>query len=259
MARTLKFNLRSQSQIPKEGNLEEQALAISVGKHKIDFYIPDIEAEIEGELIKEDTPKVQKVVDKINQYIENIADDYFLLGLHLIALHKMLKKSGLSTEQVRTWYAENINMPYSSAMQCKKVAEVYSPNPDLINRYTASGAYLLSSCKTQEEREEIWDEARGKKPSASVRNIREVLKKRREQAVVESASEDESDDYEIEEEENLPPTYRMTEIQIHEALLRLASYAEDLTQCTDPTEQIEMRHALIQATHELVEKMEELL
>ena len=44
-------------------------------------------------------------------------------------------------------HISDINMPYSSAMQCKKVAEVYSENPELIGRYSASGAYLLSSCE----------------------------------------------------------------------------------------------------------------
>ncbi|GIT70960.1 MAG: hypothetical protein Ct9H300mP28_07740 [Pseudomonadota bacterium] len=74
------------------------------------------------------------MVNRINKYIENIADDYFLLGLHLISLHSLLRESKLTTEQIKTWYAENINMPYSSAMQCRKVAEVYASNPELITR-----------------------------------------------------------------------------------------------------------------------------
>ena len=55
-------------------------------------------------------PQVQTVLNRINKYIENIADDYFLLGLHLISLHALLRESELTTEQIKSWYAENINM-----------------------------------------------------------------------------------------------------------------------------------------------------
>ena len=125
------------------------------------------------------------MVNRINKYIENIADDYFLLGLHLISLHSLLRESKLATEQIKSWYAENINMPYSSAMQCRKVAEVYELNPELITRYTASGAYLLSTCRTPEEREEIWQEARGEKNAPSIRELRETLKRVREKKLLE--------------------------------------------------------------------------
>ena len=45
----------------------------------------------------------------------------------------------------------------------KALQEAYSSNPELIERYTASGAYLLSSCDTAAEREEIWKKAKGDK------------------------------------------------------------------------------------------------
>ncbi|MBF0238973.1 MAG: hypothetical protein HQM12_14825 [SAR324 cluster bacterium] len=256
MARSLKFNLLSQSQIPKEGKLDVDASkALAVGGRKIDFYVPLLEDMEEGITTARENAKVQEVVDKINQYIENIADDFLLLGLHLIALHRALKNSGLTIDQIKSWYAENINMPYSSAMQCKKVAEVYGANPDLINRYTASGAYLLSSLKTPEEREAVWAEAKGDKPSATVRDIREALKKKRDRLTV---VETENDDDE-EELEDLPVAYRMNEAQIHEAYIRLTGYAEDLVQCADPEEQIEMRQALVKATQDLLEKISETL
>ncbi|MGK5093628.1 hypothetical protein WDW89_16660 [Deltaproteobacteria bacterium TL4] len=249
MARALKFNLRSQSQIVKEGDIPvEKERVIPVGIRKATFFIPDLEEALELGLEK-GAPKIQKVVDQINQYIENIADDYFLLGLHLISLHHVLKKSGLTTEQVKSWYTENINMPYSSAMQCKKVAEAYREQPDLIGKYTASGAYLLSSC-SQEERDEIWNEARRDKDTATVRELRETLKRRREQVALEEPVVEDV-------VKEALPTFRMTEVQIHESLLQLTSYSKNLTQCANPDEQVEMRHALIEAIQDLITKIEE--
>ena len=42
----------------------------------------------------------------------------------------------------------------------------------LIGRYTASGAYLLSSYKTAEEREEIWQKAKGESQKAKGKNTK---------------------------------------------------------------------------------------
>jgi len=180
MSKGLNIDLGSQREIKQEGKGKEFSNTsippLVVGKIKTNFFLPDLKLDSVKGSIKEISPPVQKVVSRINKFIENIADDYFLLGLHLISLHSLLRESKLTTNQIKSWYTDNINMPYSSAMQCRKVAEVYSESPEMISRYTASGAYLLSSCKTAEEREEIWQKAKGDKSSASIRDIREALK-----------------------------------------------------------------------------------
>ena len=253
MARTLKFNLLSQSQIPKEGKMNEGNANIAVGQRRVEFFVPNLEKEVaKTSTVAGEPSRIQTIVDKINQYIDNIADDYFLLGLHLIALHRMLKQSDLTIDQIKMWYTENINMPYSSAMQCRKVAEIYEHNPELINRYTASGAYLLSSCATQEEREEIWNEARGDKPAATVREVREVLKRRREQALLEASNEEEDS------VETIPlPVYCMAEQQVFESLTQLTTYASNLAQSKNPDDRLEMRQALIKAVEEFLQKVTE--
>ena len=182
MGKALKIKLGSQREIKQEGTKESFAYSenpkLSVGKIKTFFFLPDlkIDSEEDTDNAEQISPPVQNVINRINKFIENIADDYFLLGLHLISLHSLLRQSKLTTDQIKLWYEENINMPYSSAMQCRKVAEVYSENPELIGRYTATGAYLLSSCKNSEEREEIWQEARGVKTAPSTRDLRETIK-----------------------------------------------------------------------------------
>ena len=180
MSKVLKINLDSQKGIKQEGeknNLSKKSdNSLTVGKIKTNFFLPELKIDSLNGTDEEISQPLKKVVTRINKFIANIADDYFLLGLYLISLHSLLKESKLSTEQIKSWYAENINMPYSSAMQCRKVAQVYSENPELIERYTASGAYLLSSCETAEEREEIWQKAKGEKATATIRDIREELK-----------------------------------------------------------------------------------
>jgi len=180
MGKALKIKLGSQREIHQEGVQENfkssENPKLSVGKIKTFFFLPELKMDDGKNTTQQVSPPVQKVVNRINKFIENIADDYFLLGLHLISLHSLLRASKLTTEQIKSWYGENINMPYSSAMQCRKVAEVYSDNPELIGRYTATGAYLLSSYKTPEEREEIWQKARGEKSAPSTRDLRETIK-----------------------------------------------------------------------------------
>ncbi|HBD29136.1 MAG TPA: hypothetical protein DC040_08280, partial [Deltaproteobacteria bacterium] len=159
MSKALKINLNSQREIRQEGAQDPKSIPASstlpVGRIKTDFFLPELNLDTVEDSTEKSSPQVQKVVSRINKFIENIADDYFLLGLHLISLHSLLKESKLNTEQIRSWYAENINMPYSSAMQCRKVADVYSANPEQIGRYTTCGGYLFGSCKTPEERGEI--------------------------------------------------------------------------------------------------------
>ena len=155
MNKQLKINLNSQREIHQEGFNKNSATrnssSLPIGRIKKEFFLPELNIDSAQQSLQKGYPQVKTVVNKINKYIDNIADDYFLLGLHLISLHSLLRESKLTTEQIKFWYAENINMPYSSAMQCRKVAEVYETNPELITRYTASGAYILSTCRTPEE------------------------------------------------------------------------------------------------------------
>ncbi|MBF0280008.1 MAG: hypothetical protein HQM13_19580 [SAR324 cluster bacterium] len=245
MARTLNFDLNSQSKIGQEGVSPQQKPPMLVGQRQIDFSIPYYDPGLSQEIVSQNTPQAQQIIDRINQYIENISDDYLLLGAHLIALHQLLKQSRLSTDQIKTWYAENVNMPYSSAMQCKKVALVYADQPELINRYTASGAYLLSSFKSHEEREIVWKEACGSKSTASIRELRAVLKKR-----------NEMEQSEISESKSSTRQFKMGENEIHEAFVKLSEEAKKLRYSTDPERQSQ-REQLIQATRDLLREMTE--
>ena len=226
MGKVLKINLDSQNEIEQEGskgNLPDTSKnSISVGKVRTNFFLPDIKLEAPIDTSQEIAPPIKKVVGKINKFIENIADDYFLLGLHLISLHALLKESKLTSDQIKFWYAENINMPYSSAMQCKKVAEVYSESPELIGRYTASGAYLLSSCTTAEEREEIWKKARGEKPTASVRDIRETLKLYRSKKLFYNNE----NEFKIDEKFDLDSKELALQFKIRKSLEKITVYSE---------------------------------
>ena len=257
MSKELKINLNSQREILQEGaqkNLDvSNNSSLPTGRIKKEFFLPELKIDSSLDSLQKGFPKVQTVVNKINKYIENIADDYFLLGLHLISLHSLLKESKLATEQIKSWYAENINMPYSSAMQCRKVAEVYELNPELITRYTASGAYLLSTCRTPEEREEIWQEARGEKNAPSIRQLRETLKHVREKKLL---------------EENGPPKlktgkedsvgkYRMSPEKIKDSLQAVNAYFERFADCANQEEQLELRQILISSVKQLLKGMRE--
>ncbi len=174
MAKQLDVTFTPQSQIQVE-HLSQKSKGVPVGSREPRFNLPDLpdltETKLDG-----DHPQALQMVTRINRFIENIADDYFLLGLHLIVLHKMLKGSQMTTAQIKAWYLDKINMPYSSAMQCKKVAEVYEDSPNLIERYGASGAYLLTTLNSHEEREKVWIQACGEKATASIASLRQELK-----------------------------------------------------------------------------------
>lgn len=246
MARRLKLNLIPQSEIRKEGENSPTEEVLAVGKVQTEFFIPEVELNY-SEDIAEGGPQIDHLVGRINKYVENIADDYFLLGLHLIALHKLLKQSNLNTDQVKSWYIENIDMPYSSAMQCKKVAEVYQDNPSLIGRYTASGAYLLSGCQSHEEREAIWNQARSGKEEPSVRDLRTVLKQRKE---IELQQRNDA----------LPPVpseFLMDETSIYENLQYLLTQANLLIGEQDEEKRIKERQTLIASMKSLIHQMEQ--
>jgi len=254
--KALKIILNSQSEIQQEGVRNPKSLtensALPVGRIKTDFFLPELNLDTIENSTKNSSLQVQKVVSRINKFIENIADDYFLLGLHLISLHSLLKESKLNTEQIRSWYAENINMPYSSAMQCRKVAEVYSENPELIGRYTASGAYLLSSCNTPEEREEIWQKARGEKSVPSIRELRETLKGARERW----ALEQQESEVVKNKNENSVKKFWMTPGKIHESLQTISDYCDSFVACEKPNEQYKMREILLDSLRKFIKNLE---
>ncbi|MEE2600680.1 MAG: hypothetical protein VYD83_09615 [SAR324 cluster bacterium] len=257
MSKPLNINLGSQREIQREGTRKNVTTSttsiLPVGRIQTNFYLPELKIDSTEDCLQKSSPPVQKVVSRINKFIENIADDYFLLGLHLISLHTLLRESKLTTAQMKSWYAENINMPYSSAMQCRKVAEVYSGDPELIGRYTASGAYLLSSCKTPEEREEIWREARGEKPAPSIRELRETLKRVREKKALEQFEDEElKTGNEISVEK-----YRMSPIKIRESIQSISVYCDNFVACEKTEEQDEMREFLLNSVRILLKKMEQ--
>ena len=257
MSKALKIKLLSQREIRREGtnkNISKSTVqSLPVGRIQKLFYLPDLKIDTTEDSPQESSPPVQKVISRINKFIENIADDYFFLGLHLISLHSLLRVSKLTTAQIKSWYAENINMPYSSAMQCRKVAEVYSANPELIGRYTASGAYLLSSCKTPEEREEIWQEARGEKPNPSIRELRAKLKIFREKQLAEQVEDEEQ---EI-QKGNTAVKYRMSPDKIRESLQSITAYCDSFATCKKIEDQAKMRTTLLKSVRVLLKKLEQ--
>ena len=256
MNKELKINLNSQRDIQQEGAQKNSATrdssSIAVGRIKKEFFLPELNIDSAQESLQKGYPQVRTVVNRINKYIENIADDYFLLGLHLISLHSLLKESKLATEQIKSWYADNINMPYSSAMQCRKVAEVYELNPELITRYTASGAYLLSTCRTPEEREEIWQEARGEKNAPSIRQLRETLKHVREKKLL----EENGSKLKIDKEDTVAK-YRMSPEKIKDSLQAVNAYFERFADCANLEEQLELRQILISSVKQLLKGIRE--
>ena len=257
MSKALDINLGSQREIKREGNRKNVSIpaapTIPVGRLRTNFYLPELNIDATEDSPQKSSPPVQKVVSRINKFIENIADDYFLLGLHLISLHSLLRESKLTTTQIKLWYAENINMPYSSAMQCRKVAEVYAGNPELIGRYTASGAYILSSCNTPEEREEIWQEAKGEKSAPSIRALRETLKRIREKRALEQL-----EDEELKTQKGVSvEKYRMSPDKIRESLQSITAYFDNFAACEKIAEQAKMREILLNSLKLLLKNLEQ--
>ena len=144
-------------------------------------------------------------------------------------------------------------MPYSSAMQCRKVAEVYELNPELITRYTASGAYLLSTCRTSEEREEIWQEARGEKNAPSIRELRETLKRVREKKLLEQNGYSKLK----RGKEDSVEKYRMSTEKIKDSFQAVTVYFERFADCENPEEQLKLRQIFISSVRQLLKGMQE--
>jgi len=257
MNKQLKINLNSQREIHQEGSHKNYTprddSSLPIGKIKKDFFIPELNIDSVQQSLQNGYPQVETVVTKINKYIDNIADDYFLLGLHLISLHSLLRESKFTTEQIKFWYAENINMPYSSAMQCRKVAQVYELNPELITRYTASGAYLLSTCRTPEEREEIWQEARGEKKAPSIRELRETLKLFREKKLLEQNG---SSEMKMRIEDSVGK-YRMTTEKIKESFETVADCFQSFADSKNTEDQLVKRKKLISSLRQLLKGLQE--
>jgi len=257
MNKEMKINLNSQREIQQEGVQKNypsrDSKSLQIGRIKKEFFLPELNFDSAQDSLQRGFPQVKTVVNRINKYIENIADDYFLLGLHLISLHSLLRESKLTTEQIKSWYVENINMPYSSAMQCRKVAEVYESNPELITRYTASGAYLLSTCSTPEEREEIWQEARGEKNAPSIRELRETLKGVRQRKLLEQNG---SLKLKTGREDSVG-AYRMSPEKIKESLQTVTGYFERFADCENPEEQLVKREILISSVKKLLKELKE--
>ena len=257
MGKVLKINLGSQREIQQEGvqkNISSlSGHSLEVGKIKTYFFLPKLNVDSDEDAAQKITPPVQEVVSRINKFIENIADDYFLLGLHLISLHSLLRESKLTTEQIKLWYTEHINMPYSSAMQCRKVAEVYSENPELIGRYTASGAYLLSSCKTPEEREQIWQEAKGDKSAPSTRDLRETIKLFRARKFLDRSVTREL----IKERNNSNKENMMSQKKIRASIENISLFSENLFSCKKTEERSKMRKVLIDSVKKFLSYIEE--
>ena len=101
MSKAIKIDLNSQREIRQEGAQDPKSIPASstlpVGRIKTDFFLPELNLVAVEDSTEKSSPQVQKVVSRINKFIENIADDYFLLGLHLISLHSVLKDSKLNT------------------------------------------------------------------------------------------------------------------------------------------------------------------
>jgi len=133
------------------------------------------------------------------------------------------------------------------------VSEVYKANPELISRYTASGAYLLSACETPEEREEIWKEARGEKNSPSIRELRETLKLVRERKLME---QNVSSKLKM-GREDLVGKYKMSPQKIKESLQTVSGCFERFAVCEKSEDQLLMREILISSVKQLLKGLQE--
>ena len=84
MSKSLKINLLSQSEIRREGTKRNVSIpaapSLPVGRMQPLFYLPELKIDSTEGLPKESSPRVQKVISRINKFIENIADDYFCWG-----------------------------------------------------------------------------------------------------------------------------------------------------------------------------------
>ena len=111
---------------------------------------------------------------------------------------------------------------------------------------------MLTTCADHEEREAIWQQAKGDKDAPSVRDLRVALREFKEQQLLPGMEEDADVAVAVS-----VPQYRMGTQQIHESLQHLSRYCEQLSISTDESEQLEMRQALLEAVQRLLEQMQE--
>ena len=84
MSKALKINLLSQSEIRLEGTKRNVSIpaapSLPVGRMQTLFYLPELKIDSTDDSPRKSSPPVQKVISRINKFIENIADDYFCWG-----------------------------------------------------------------------------------------------------------------------------------------------------------------------------------
>ena len=123
----------------------------------------------------------------------------------------------------------------------------------MIGRYTASGAYLLSSCKTAEEREEIWQKAKGDKSNASIRDIREALKMARSKNLFEKPETGQ-----IKKEKNgMSLENLISPREIRESLDTVVLNSENFLTCKKSKDRAEMRKILLDSVKKFMDYLEE--
>ena len=79
MARALKLNLPSQTEIRQEGNPEPtNSVLVEVGRLQLEFFVPEL--KLDGIPLEEGSPRVQQVVHKINSSLRTLRMTISCLG-----------------------------------------------------------------------------------------------------------------------------------------------------------------------------------
>ena len=105
MSKPLNINLGSQREIQREGTRKNVTTSttsiLPVGRIQTNFYLPELKIDSTEDSLQKSSPPVQKVVSRINKFIENIADDYFLPGLSGSFILLILGKYAFITAALR--------------------------------------------------------------------------------------------------------------------------------------------------------------
>ena len=76
MSKGLKINLLSQREIRREGTKKNVSIpaapSLPVGRIQTLFYLPELKIDSTEDSPQESSPPVQKVISRINKFIENI-------------------------------------------------------------------------------------------------------------------------------------------------------------------------------------------